>query len=68
MLKRFISYYKPHKKMFLLDMLASFFISAIGMTYPIITRTMLNDLIPNRNIQMKHPNVQMMTDTVPSNK
>ena len=52
MLKRFISYYKPHKKMFLLDMLASFFISAIGMTYPIITRTMLNDLIPNRNIQM----------------
>lgn len=52
MLKRFIHYYKPHKKMFFLDMLASFFISVIGMTYPIITRTMLNDLIPNRKIQM----------------
>ncbi len=52
MLKRFISYYKPHKNMFILDMLASFFISAIGMSYPIVTRTMLNDFIPNKNIQM----------------
>lgn len=52
MLKRFISYYKPHKKMFLLDMLASLLISIIGMTYPIITRTMLNDFIPNRKVEM----------------
>lgn len=48
MLKRFIGYYKPHKKMFLCDMLASLFISIIGMMYPIITRNMLNDFIPNR--------------------
>lgn len=48
MLKRFVAYYKPHKWMFTLDMLASLLISVIGMVYPIVTNTMLNDLIPNR--------------------
>ncbi len=48
MLKRFIAYYKPHKLMFALDMIAAFFISLIGMVYPIVTNRMLNDLIPNR--------------------
>ncbi|MBE6938443.1 MAG: ABC transporter ATP-binding protein [Ruminococcaceae bacterium] len=48
MLKRFIAYYKPHKFMFAMDMLASFLISAIGMVYPMVTNRMLNDLIPNK--------------------
>ncbi len=52
MFKKFVSYYKPHKKLFALDMLASFFISALGMVYPIVTRTMLNDYIPNKNVRM----------------
>ena len=48
MFKRFISYYKPHKKLLLLDMLASLLIAVIGMTYPIVTREMLENYIPNR--------------------
>lgn len=52
MFKRFISYYKPHKKIFILDMLASFTVSFIGIVYPIVTRTMLNDLIPNKKFKM----------------
>ena len=48
MLKRFIAYYKPHRLMFTLDMVAAFFISLIGMVYPMVTNRMLNDLIPNR--------------------
>lgn len=52
MLKRFLSYYKPHKKIFALDMAASFTVSLIGILYPMITRLMLNDLIPNKNYQM----------------
>ena len=48
MLKRFISYYGPHKKMLALDMLAAFFISVIGMVYPIVTNKMLNEYIPNK--------------------
>lgn len=48
MLKRFIHYYKPHKKMLALDMLASLFIAVIGMIYPIVTREMLANYIPNK--------------------
>ena len=48
MLKRFIAYYKPHKLMLTLDMLASLFISVIGMTYPIVTNRMLNVYIPQK--------------------
>lgn len=48
MLKRFISYYKPHKKMLELDMIAALMISIIGMVYPIVTNKMLNVYIPNK--------------------
>ena len=48
MLKRFISYYGPHKKMLALDMLASLLISIIGMVYPIVTNKMLNLYIPKK--------------------
>ena len=47
MLKRFISYYKPYKKLLILDMIAALLISVTGMIYPIITRTMLNDYFQN---------------------
>ncbi|MBQ6702700.1 MAG: ABC transporter ATP-binding protein [Clostridia bacterium] len=52
MLKRFIAYYRPHKKIFILDMTASLLVSVIGILYPMVTRTMLNDLIPERKYQM----------------
>ena len=48
MLRKFLSYYRPHMKLFISDMLASFLIAALGMIYPIVTNRMLNDLIPNR--------------------
>lgn len=52
MLKRFLEYYKPHKKIFCLDMLASLAVALVGVVYPMVTRTMLNDLIPNQNWKM----------------
>ena len=52
LLKRFMAYYKPHKLIFALDMGASLLVSVIGIIYPIVTRTMLNDLIPNRKYQL----------------
>jgi len=52
MLKRFLSYYRPHKKLFCLDMLASLAVALIGVVYPMVTRTMLNDLIPNKEYRM----------------
>jgi len=48
MLKRFIAYYKPHKKMLALDMLASLCISVISMVYPVMTNRMLNIYIPEK--------------------
>ncbi len=52
MLKRFISYYRPHKTIFVLDMLASLLVALVGIVYPIITREMLNELIPNKQYRM----------------
>ena len=48
MLKKFLAYYKPHMKVFTLDMLASLIVSLVGIVYPIVTRTMLNTLIPEK--------------------
>ena len=52
LVRRFIQYYKPHKKLFFMDMGASVLVALIGIVYPIITRTMLNTLIPERNYRM----------------
>ena len=48
MLKRFIHYYRPYKKLLALDMLASLLISLIGMVYPVVTNKMLNIYIPQK--------------------
>ncbi|MBR0514815.1 MAG: ABC transporter ATP-binding protein [Clostridia bacterium] len=52
MLRRFTAYYKPHKTLFAKDMTASVLVAIIGVIYPMITRTMLNQLIPDRNYTM----------------
>ena len=52
LLRRFMAYYRPHKKLFSMDMTASLMVALIGVVYPIITRTMLNKLIPDRNYRM----------------
>ncbi len=51
MLKRFCSYYRPYLKTFAMDMFCALGNSVIGIFYPIITRYMLNDLIPNRKFE-----------------
>lgn len=52
MVKRFISYYKPYKKLFFLDMAAAFIAAACDLVYPMMTRTLVNDSIPNKNLRM----------------
>ena len=52
MLKRFLKYYKPHMRIFILDMLASLTVALLAVVYPVVTRTMLNDLIPNHKYRM----------------
>lgn len=51
-IKKFLKYYKPHRKVFILDMTAAFFLAACDMLYPLVTRTMLNDYIENDKLAM----------------
>lgn len=51
MLKRFISYYRPVRKMFFFDMLCSFSVAIIDMVYPMISRSMVQSSIPNQNVR-----------------
>lgn len=48
LLKRFVAYYKPHKKTFALDMLCAFIYACSGLVYPIVSRYILNTSIPNK--------------------
>lgn len=51
MIRKFIKYYGPHKKMLALDMFASLLVSVIGMLYPIITNSMLEKWFPNGEVK-----------------
>lgn len=51
-LKRFFKYYKPHRKLFILDLICSFLISVCNMFYPMIARNIMNDYVPNQNLRL----------------
>ena len=52
MFKRFVSYYKPHKKLFFLDMFFAFLISIFDLIFPIFTKEMINEIIPNGKMDL----------------
>ena len=52
MLKEFIKYYKPYKWLFIMDILAALLVAACDLVYPMITRNIMDDIIPNQNIRM----------------
>lgn len=52
LLKKFISYYKPHKKLFIIDMFFAFLVSAFDLIFPIFTRNMVNEIIPDGRMDL----------------
>lgn len=50
-LKRFVTYYKPERRLFFLDMLAASVIAVLDLVFPVVTRIFMKDFIPNRNIR-----------------
>lgn len=52
LLKMLVHYYKPHKKLFAMDMLAALGLALCDLFYPLITRNIINDYVPNRNLQL----------------
>ncbi len=43
-LKRFISYYKPHKALFFTDMFCALTLSGIDLVFPLLVRFLMNDI------------------------
>ena len=52
MLKRFISYYKPHKGLFFLDMGVAVLSAGLSIFFPILTRNLLKTYVPEKNVQL----------------
>ena len=52
MLKKFISYYKPHKRLFIIDMICAFLLAVCNIVYPIIAKLIVNNYAKNQNWKM----------------
>ena len=52
MIKEFIKYYKPYKKLFFMDLLAAFLFALCNLVYPMITRNIMNEVVPNHDLRM----------------
>ncbi|MBS1400130.1 MAG: ABC transporter ATP-binding protein [Clostridia bacterium] len=52
MIRRFFSYYRPHRRLFIVDLICSFTISVCNLFYPMIARNIMNDYVPNQNLRL----------------
>lgn len=52
MLKKFISYYKPHWKLFAIDMFCAFIVAVCDLFYPLIAQDIINIYVPQRELRM----------------
>ena len=46
LLRIFLSYFKPHRKLFAMDMLCALLVAAVDLAFPLVSRTAMNDLLP----------------------
>ncbi len=44
----FISYFGPHKKLFIIDMLCAVCVAGIDLVYPLVSRKAMYDMLPNK--------------------
>ncbi len=51
-LRRFVSYYKPHRKLFYIDLLCALVVAACDLFYPNIAKNIINDYVPNQNLRL----------------
>ncbi len=51
MIKRFIKYYKPHRKLLFVDLLFACLISIIDLVFPMVTKKVLKECETNQNLQ-----------------
>ena len=51
LLRIFLSYFKPHRKLFALDLSCAFTVCLIDLAFPLATRSALYQLLPDKNYQ-----------------
>ncbi|WP_294129850.1 ABC transporter ATP-binding protein [uncultured Clostridium sp.] len=52
MIKKFISYYKPYRGLFFTDLIVATIATLCNLIYPMMTRALVNDAIPNKEIKV----------------
>ncbi|MDD3924635.1 MAG: ABC transporter ATP-binding protein [Erysipelotrichaceae bacterium] len=52
MLKRFLNYYKPVKKILIFDLVCALLVAVFDLFYPMITRNIINIYVPDRNFRL----------------
>jgi len=52
MLRRFVRYYRPHIKLFIIDMVCALTISLIDLVFPLFTSRALKVYVPDQNLRM----------------
>ena len=48
--KYFLSYFKPHLKLFAADLVCAAFVAALDVAFPVISRHALNNILPNYSV------------------
>jgi len=52
MIRKFARYYKPHLRLFILDMTCAFIVACCDLFYPVIAKNIINDYVPNKNLRL----------------
>src|SRR5699024_3139142 len=49
MIGRFFSYYKPHKRLFIIDFTCAVFVAILELAFPVAVQWFIDDLLPGSN-------------------
>ena len=52
MIRKFARYYRPHWKLFILDITCAFLLAIADLVYPYMSRLFIDIYIPDRNLNM----------------
>lgn len=52
MIKRFASYYKPHMKLFLIDLFCATIVAIVDLIFPMFSKNFIEEYIPDKNFDM----------------
>src|SRR5690625_2845579 len=49
MIRRFFSYYKPHRRLFIIDFTSAVIVALLELVFPVAVNRFIDDLLPGRN-------------------